>query len=524
MTGRTERLIEGLSRPEAYPGGAADVQVVQTHISVVFIAGDLVYKVKKPVDFGFLDFTTPEKRRHFCEREVELNSRYAEGFYLGVAQIYDGPNGVDLIGPGPVIDHAVVMKRIPSDRIMLNMLEQDRITADMLDGLARRLAHFHSRAPSGAEITGFGSPAVIAHNLRENFTQTIPFIGRTIDLETHRSVSHAATEFLASHRTIFHRRMTQGFIKDCHGDLHLDHVVMLNGIILCDCIEFNDRFRYCDVAADIAFLLMDLDFRGYPAYARRLEEVYAQSAEDRECSDLLGFYKSYRAFIRGKVIGFTLDEEEIPAADKEQAAQTAHRYFGLSRSYFMPSPLPALILMCGLSGTGKSYLAGKLSRRLGAEVIRSDEVRKTLHGVDPLQHRLDKYGQGIYRATATEETYAEMLSIACKLLEKGKTIILDASFMLRRHRRAAFAAALKYGVPLRLVRCSCPEDVTRTRLDSRSTTGTDPSDARWETFLQQRGRFEPIAPDERFYVRDWDSTSNADEFLTDFVREFTTGR
>ncbi|MBI4963907.1 MAG: AAA family ATPase [Desulfomonile tiedjei] len=517
MSGRLDDLIRALSHPSIYPHNPQSVRVLQTHISVVFIAGDLVYKIKKPVDFGFLDFTTLEKRRFFCRQEVELNSRFSEGIYLGVESIYEGPSGVNLRGEGDEIEAAVLMRRVPEDQTMLKMLEAERITPEILDQLADRLAYFHSQAATGPEISSFGSPEVIYQNLRENFEQTEAYVGKTIDAETHKEVSQLAMDFLQTHKDLFRQRIRQGFIRDCHGDLHLDHVVILDEIMLYDCIEFNDRFRYGDTAADLAFLLMDLDFRGFPAFSEQISNRYADSSGDREILRLLPFYKSYRAFVRGKVLGFTLDEPEVSFAEKESSRAMAGAYFRLALAYMMPPPPPALVIFSGLMATGKSHLAERLGVRLGVEPLRSDKVRKEIHGLPPIKHQLDKYGQGIYRPDATERTYEALLVEARQRLNRGESVILDASFMRYRHRRAARELALATNAAFRIVECACPDEIIRQRLEDRLQNKKEPSDATWEIFPDQKVRFEPIGPEERQGHRVWDSTTNADSFLASLV-------
>jgi aminoglycoside phosphotransferase family enzyme/predicted kinase len=519
MSKHLDRLIQAMSNPGIYPHKPTSVRIVQTHISVVFIAGDLVYKIKKPVNFGFLDFTTLEKRKHFCEREVYLNSRFSEGVYLGVASIYDGPSGVNLQGDGPEIEVAVLMKHLPEHRTMLRMLENDLVTTEMLERLADRLAHLHAAAPTGPEIAGYGSFEVIAQNLRENYDQTKPYVGRTIDRQTHEAIFALSLKFMEDHRSLFEQRMAGGFVRDCHGDLHLDHIVILNGIILYDCIEFNDRFRYGDVASDLGFLQMDFDFRGYPAFAERIARRYADSSGDLQLLKLLSFYKAYRAYVRGKVVGFTLDEPEVFQEEKQSAVEEANRYFRLSLSYFMPQPPPFLIITCGLTGTGKSFIAARLGKRLGIEPIRSDLVRKEIHKVPPFEHRLDKYGAGIYTSRASESTYEALLERARLSLDKGESVILDASFIRRMDRRRAFELAQDLKARFLLLKCDAPGDVIRARLDRRMKEATDPSEGRWEIFQQQKVDCESIQDDEVAYCRQWDSTTNPSGFLRAVVME-----
>ncbi len=515
---RLEALIQGMSDPAVYPHKPESVQVIQTHISVVFLAGKFVYKVKKSVNLGFLDFTTLEQRRYFCEQEVKLNSRFSEGIYLGVVDICESQSGINLSGEGQIIEVAVLMSRIPEDRIMTNMLKNDLITADILDRLADRIAYFHSHAAGGPAIAGFGSIEVIYQNVRENFDQVLPFVGRTIDEDTHGQISRLSLDFIDTHRDLFLDRMRGGFIRDCHGDLHVDHVVILEEIMLYDCIEFNDRFRYNDTAADLAFLLMDLDFQGYPAFAKHLAERYAHSSEDAGSLKLLSFYQSYRAFVRGKVLGFELDESEISEAEREKAVSTANDYFQLSLSY-LKTPPPALIIMCGLMATGKSFMALKLAKRLGAALLRSDEIRKDLHGVRRSEHRFNMYREGIYDTNATERTYEALFSAAEQSLAQGRSVILDASFISYEHRRRARELACDAKSRFRLIECTAPEGVIRKRMKTRLTQKDEPSDARWELFDSQKAAFQPIRSDEESDRRLWNSTNGPDTFLVSLVRE-----
>lgn len=519
MTGRLDDLITTLSDPSIYPHHPASVQVVQTHISVVFIAGELVYKIKKPVDLGFLDFTTLEKRKYFCHQEVRLNSRFSEGIYLGVAAIHGGPSGINLKGEGTEIEAAVLMRHIPYERLFIGMLHNNEVTPELLDRLADRLAYFHSHAAGGPQITSFGSNHVIYQNLKENFEQTIAFIGRTIDAQTHEAVSTLALEFLEKHQSLFQERMARGFIRDCHGDLHLEHVVILDEIMLYDCIEFNDRFRYCDTAADLAFLLMDLDFIGYPAFADRIAVRYAERSGDREILRLLGFYKSYRAFVRGKVEGFILDEAEVSESERQSARETAKKYFALSLAYLKPPRPPLLVITTGLMGTGKSYLASRLGQRLGIRPLRSDVIRKEIQGLSPLARRFERYGTGIYSAEATEQTYEALFERAAKALQGGESVIVDASFGRFGHRERARALAHKAGARFRLVECKAPQAVIRRRMEERVIKEDEPSDGRWEIFKEQEAHFEPVRQDESSLTRSWDSATDLDGFLASFVWE-----
>jgi hypothetical protein len=505
MSDALDRLIEAMSDPGFYPHRPKAVEVIHTHISVVFIADELVYKIKKPVYFDFLDFTTPEKRKYYCCREVLLNSRFSHGIYIGTVPVCRDESGINLEERGEEIDTAVLMNRIPDEKILAHMLEQDQVTDDMLRRLAGRIAQFHGEAATDEDVLAFGSMEAVRGNLEENLSQTEPFIGRTIDASMHDEIGRRAKEFLDAHTDLLARRVGERRIRDCHGDLKLDHVVVLDEIMLIDCIEFNDRFRYGDTASDLAFLLMGLNSLGFPAYAALVADRYAVEARDDTLQQILPYYQSYRAFVRGKVLSFELDEPEISQEEKETAREKARSFFSLALSFFKPPPPPALIVMHGLTGTGKSYLAEKLGRRLGIEPIRSDVVRKELFSMPETQHELDKFGEGFYTSSATDATYTEIMARAARSLREGRSAILDASFIYRKHRAAACELASRYSARFRIVECTCPESVVRQRLIRRMAEGTDPSEGRWEIYREQRTVAEDIDERESTAQRTWNS-------------------
>jgi aminoglycoside phosphotransferase family enzyme len=328
-------LIEDLLRPEALPHPTANVQLVQTHISLVFVGDEFVYKIKKPVDFGFLNFTTPELRLHFCQEEVRLNRRLSPDMYLGVLSVvFDGKSHTLRETPGgKVVDYAVWMKRIPQDRLMKSLLARGELGEAHLRELAFLLARFAAEAETSPEIAKFGEPDRFRVNTEENFAQTEPYIGRTIEPGEHLALKRWTHEFYEQREGLFMERIRQGRIRDCHGDLHMEHICFAEQLCIFDCIEFNDRFRYSDTLSDIAFLLMDLEFHGAWDMAARLWDLYGEMAGERNVQELLKFYKVYRAFVRGKVNGFRLEDPHIPEQQKAEAAQEARRYFKLAMSY-----------------------------------------------------------------------------------------------------------------------------------------------------------------------------------------------
>jgi len=326
-------LVQALLNPQAYPDTPQRIELIQTQMSFVFVTDDYVYKVKKPVNLGYLDYTTQEKRQFYCQREVELNRRLCPEVYLGVVPITQDKGGILVEGQGKVIEHAVKMRHLPQEAMMDVLLANNRVSLEMITSVAQKLAEFHQKAETNTNITAFGNLDTIKQNTEENFIQTKKYIGNTISQERYQHTKDYTDSFIEENASLFHKRITQGRIKDCHGDLHTAHICFSNGICIYDCIEFNDRFRYCDVASEVAFLAMDLDHHGRADLSRNFISAYVASSQDSELLKLLDFYKCYRAYVRGKVESFKLDDPYISKEEKERALTVAKRYFELAESY-----------------------------------------------------------------------------------------------------------------------------------------------------------------------------------------------
>ena len=327
--------MEDIKNPWALPDPTDSVDVVQTHISTVFIGRDFVYKIKKPLNFGFLDFSTLEKRRYYCEREVELNRRFSSDLYMGVVPIFLSSRGYAMtVQEGEPVEYAVRMRRINEELLMDRVFEKGLLTDKNIRDVAKFLAGFHAGAEGGAIIADFGTAKKFKINTDENFEQVSPFIGKTISGELFRTLHEWTEDFYLSNGSLFERRIAEGRVRDCHGDLHMQHICLSEPVQAFDCIEFNDRFRYCDTLADIAFLLMDMEYRGAGAQATALWNYYRKDAKEEEgVESLLIFYKVYRAFVRGKVIGFIVNDNGIAPDIRDKAARTAARYFDLAYSF-----------------------------------------------------------------------------------------------------------------------------------------------------------------------------------------------
>jgi aminoglycoside phosphotransferase family enzyme/predicted kinase len=482
-------LVKALLKPEAYPEKAGKIELMQTQMSFVFLTKEFVYKVKKAVDLGFLDYTTLEKRRYFCEKELELNRRLCPQAYLGVVPVTQDKGEIRIGGKGEAIEYAVKMRRLPQDRMMNVLLGGDGVTAEMVGGVAQKLAAFHQKAETNDEINAFGEIKAFTVNTDENFDQTEKYIGRTISKDSYRNIKEYTDRFVEQNTPLFNRRIKESRIRDCHGDLHAAHICFTDSICIYDCIEFNDRFRYCDIASEMAFLAMDLDHYGRADLSRALIKAYAAESGDKGLLKLLGFYKCYRAYVRGKVEGFKLDDPYIAEDEKEKTLEVAASYFDLARAYTRAKP--ALFITVGLVGTGKSTMAKELARRLGLAVIASDVTRKQLAGVPLNEHRFEGFTGGIYSAELSRKTYDEMFAAAKEILSEGGSVVLDASFIRAGERLKAKRLAEEAGADFYIIECTLDEANIKKRLDKRLKEGSV-SDGRWDIYRPQKEAFEPV--------------------------------
>lgn len=497
------RLVEAMSKPSFYPHMPDRVEVIQTHISYIFIAGDYVYKVKKAVDFGFLDFSTLEKRKYYCYEELRLNRRLAPEIYLDVVEIYEDAEGNLLLeNGGKIIEYAVKMKKLPQERMLDTLLPEGKIDMSVMDSLARKLVDFHGRAATGGEIDLIGGVETIRKNHDENFEQTKRYINITIPENSYRFIKSYVYRFMEREKFLLKKRVADHKIRDCHGDLHLEHICITDDdILIFDCIEFNERFRYSDVADEVAFLAMDLDYNGYPDYADAFVDFYIKHSGDQDMSTLLGFYKCYCAYVRGKVDSFIIDDSEIGEEEHKKAVKVASRYFDLAYTYAARLEKPALILTAGLMGSGKSVLAGNIAPRLGAEIIRSDVIRKEMQGISPTERHYEDFEKGIYSDGVSRETYEMALDLAEEKLREGKSVIIDASYKRRDERVRAYDTAARLNADFFVIECVCAEEIIKKRLDSRMVDAGRVSDGRWEIFQAQKEDFDKITEvTERYHI------------------------
>ncbi|MBI1735133.1 MAG: AAA family ATPase [Candidatus Rokubacteria bacterium] len=478
--------MRALLSPRAYSHAVDRVELIETHISWVLLAGDRVYKVKKPVDLGFLDFTTLTRRRRFCREEVRLNRRLTSDVYLGVVGITGRPPRVRVGGRGRAIEVAVAMRRLPANRMLDRLVRAGAAEPALLEAIGHVVARFHAGAATGGEIDELAGLPTIHRNWAENFEQTADFGEALLRPAWRRQLRSYVDAFLDAGAARFAVRVASGHARDCHGDLQAAHVCCVDPLQIFDCIEFNHRFRYADTASEIAFLAMDLDRLGRPDLAMRFVNAYLEASHDYDAVPLLDFYRAYRAFVRGKVLGFQ-------AAARPDAAREARDDFALAVRYTEPRVGARLLVTSGVVGSGKSTVARALAARIGAIVVRTDAVRKHLAGV-PLTARTGAgLDQGLYAPEMGERTYAEAFRIARELLGAGWSVVIDGAFATAARRDAARRLARQAAAPFTVLWCDAPDPVLAERLRRREGDPTEVSDAGAALLAAHRERYEAPA-------------------------------
>ncbi|HSO82938.1 AAA family ATPase [Thiocapsa sp.] len=487
------RLLEALMRPDAYPHPVDAVERIETHISHVFLAGAFAYKLKKPIDLGFLDFSTLERRRRCCEEELRLNRRLAPDLYLGVVAVTGTASAPHIGGSGPAHEYAVQMHRFPQEAL----LDRQELSGELIDRLAVEIAEFHARIPVADIESPYGTPEAVLAPMVENLMQIrsralLPDPRDRLDrLETWTRMRWQALS------PMIERRRRNGYVRECHGDMHRGNIALVDGEIrIFDAIEFNPFLRWIDTASEIAFLIMDLEESGATTLARRFLNRYLERSGDYELLALLDLYKVYRALVRAKVMAIRLGQPDLEPAQQALDRSICIRYLELAESYIGPRS-PRLLLACGMSGSGKSYMARRLREALPLIHLRSDIERKRLFGISETVSTRASLDAGIYFPTATAWTYARLLRLAEAILGYGYDVLVDATFICAARRALFWDFARRHRIPAAILALDAPVDLLRNRIIRRRAENQDVSDADLRVLERQRRALEPLASDER---------------------------
>jgi len=489
-------FFAALSNPACYPHPVSGVRVLETHISWVLLTGEYAYKIKKPVNLGFVDFTTLGLRRHYCEEELRLNRRLAPGLYLEVVSIRGDPGAPRIGVDGPVLDYAVKMREFPQEALASRRIAGGGFGAAEIDALAALVAEFHAGAPAAGPAGRFGAPDAVLSAALQNFEQMLPLVKTASEDRTLRTLRRWTEREHGARRDGFERRRREGFVRECHGDLHLGNITMIGSRpVPFDCIEFNDDLRWIDIMSEVAFLAMDLEDRGRRDLAWRFLNRTLEATGDYAGIPVLRFYLVYRALVRAKVHLMRSRQPRLQRGEKMRLSRAFHDYLRLAARYAAPDRA-ALLITHGLSGCGKTTATQPLVELLGAVRLRSDLERKRLHGVPPRSSSGSGLASGIYTKEAGAATYRRLGELAWEVLRAGFSVVVDAVLLKRPERDAFRAIAERFEAPFLILDFHAPLPVLRARIAERLARADDASEADLAVLERQLAAREPLTPAE----------------------------
>ncbi|MDI9246592.1 bifunctional aminoglycoside phosphotransferase/ATP-binding protein [Marinobacter sp. CHS3-4] len=510
-------LIQALQNPELYDHPVTEFRVLETHISWVILTGDYAYKIKKPMDFGFLNFSTLDRRKHFCEEELRLNKRLADALYLEVLPISGSPEAPVLGGNGEPFEYAIRMRQFDQDGLFDKQQERGELEAEQLYSLAEQVAQFHDKLSPIPDDKPLGTPDAVFAAMQENFDQIRPMIDDPALLSQLDNLEAWTKVTFERCQPLIEKRRAEGYVRECHGDLHLANITVHEGeVTVFDCIEFSEPFRWIDVINDLAFLLMDLESRGESRLANRVLNRYLEYRGDFEALPLLTLYKAYRAMVRAKIALFTMGNPGLSETEKEGLMQSYRNYAQLAEDY-SSFPNPYLLAMTGLSASGKSVISGNMAAELGLIRLRSDIERKRLHGLGPLESSKSDIGEKLYTEEANHRTYEHLASLAKDLLLGGLPVIVDAACLKQWERDLLTDVAENLGLPFALIHCEAPEETRRAWIRQRDG---DASEATEELLEAQASWFEPLTDQEKTHtVHLYTNQDHLAEAVADRIRQ-----
>lgn len=500
MKNQIKTIIQHLQSAACFPHATGKFEVFETHISYVLLTGEYVYKFKKPVDLGFLDFTTLEKRKYYCEEELRLNRRLAPQMYLAVVSVHGDPEHPVIEGEGPLLEYAVKMQQFDTADRMDLVTARGELTVAHIDQLAQLVVRFHESIPIAGLDTHFGTLEVIRQRVMQNFEQVLQHTDNAEITSLCNQVRAWSEATLDKRQELIAQRKQQGSVRECHGDMHMANIILPEGKpVIYDCIEFSEDLRWIDTISEVAFLYMDLDFHQQHKLALRFLNDYLSRNGDYAGLGMLCIYLVYRAMVRAKVNSIGAKQQEAKPELAAECLTTTKKYLALARNYIESFASPILIVLHGLSGSGKSWLAEQLRESYGAIHIRSDVERKRLLGFSAETKTKSGVGKGAYSADMTSQTYQRLFDLASLIVQAGPSVIVDATFLKKNHRQHFKELAQSLKVPFVILDIQASESILRSRIIKRAEHDKDASEATLAVLEQQLKSQEPLTEDEEVY-------------------------
>ncbi|MDQ8039270.1 MAG: AAA family ATPase [Rickettsiella sp.] len=493
----TNPLINNLLSSKPHDNPTSQLGLIETHVSWVILTGEYAYKIKKPVNFEFLDFSTLEKRKYYCEEELRLGQQFASEIYLAVVPITGTKEQPQINGTGPILEYAIKMREFPQENLLSSLLKQKLLTENIIDQLSKLIADFHKKTPLAPQKSHFGLPKEVHAPTKQNFEQTAPLLSNQTDIKQLKRLETWADEQFNQHYALLQERKKQGFIRDCHGDLHLANIILYkNKPMLFDRLEFNEDLRWTDVIADLAFLMMDLTEKKQLRFSNQLLNTYLSYTGDYQGLALLPYYLTYRAVVRAKIALFRLAQPGLNDKEKQEIKNEYYNFIKLAEFYTLPSN-PCLIITHGFAGSGKTTTAKNIAKYCGAIQVNSDIIRKRLFHI-PINSRSNSgVNSGIYTSEATKETYKELVYFSKLIVISGFTVVIDASFLLQAQRAIFYEIANQLKVPFFILHCQAKDFEIERRIKNRLKNKTSVSEADLTILNEQKKISEPLNNEEK---------------------------